>query len=260
MLIRSIISVCRRAQRTGLADEAIASRDDFLAMASHDLRNMLGGIALSAASLMNVRAEDEVRRAIGRDAQRIQRYTARMSRLVGDLLDVVSIEAGHLAVAPQRHEATELLRETQDIFQSVAAAKGISIRAEVNADSLLARYDHERILQVLANLVGNAIKFTPQGGRVDLLVEPVDQEIRFAVSDTGRGIAADQLHAMFERFWQSATKSDASGLGLGLHISRCIVEAHGGKIWAESRLGEGSTFYFTLPAAPSTSAAETSNT
>lgn len=231
------------------ADHAIFSRDDFLAVVSHDLRNMLGALAMSAASLLNIQVPGETGASIARDAERIQRYTARMTRLVGDLLDLTSIEAGRLAVVPKRHEATGLLRETQDVFAPIASAKDISIRTEVKAGTLLARYDDERILQVLANLVGNAIKFTPPGGRVDMLVEPFGTEIRFAVSDSGCGIASEQLGVIFDRFWQ--TRREGAGLGLGLYISRCIVEAHGGRIWAESQVGEGSTFYFTLPAASS---------
>jgi signal transduction histidine kinase len=229
------------------ADTAVFSRDDFLAMVSHDLRNMLGGLAMSAASLLRIGEAGPRGVSITRDAERIQRYSARMIRLVSDLLDLTSIEAGRLAVVPQWHVATELLRETQDVFEPIASAKDVSIRTEVKADSLLARYDEERILQVLANLVGNAIKFTRPGGRVDVLVEPIGTEIRFAVSDTGCGIASDQLGAIFDRFWQKTRQR--SGLGLGLYIARCIVEAHGGRIWAESKLGEGSTLYFTLPAA-----------
>ena len=114
-----------------LADAAVTSRDDFLAMVSHDLRNMLGGIAMSAESLMNIRCEEDVHDAIGADAQRIQRYMARMARLVGDLLDIVSIEAGRLAVMPRRHDAVELVRETLDVFQPLASARGTWIGTDV---------------------------------------------------------------------------------------------------------------------------------
>jgi signal transduction histidine kinase len=231
----------------GCADDAIGSRDDVLAMVSHDLRNLLGALALSAASLQSIECEDGVRQQILRGAQRVQRYTARMNRLVGDLLDVVSLDAGRLALVPQRQEAADLLRDTVEAFQPLAVTKDISIRTELRVGSLLAQYDHERILQVLANLVGNAIKFTQQGGRIDILIEPIDQDVRFAVIDTGPGIASDKQGLIFERFWQSA-KHPSSGVGLGLYISKCIVEAHGGKLWVESRVNEGSTFYFTLPA------------
>lgn len=230
------------------ADRAIASRDEFLAVVSHDLRNMLGGIVMSSNWLLELEVDERTRSAIAREANRIQRYTVRMSRLVGDLLDVVSIEAGRLAVAPRRHDAVELVRETEDAFHPLAAANGISIRSEVRAHSLLARYDHERVLQVLANLVGNALKFTPAGGRVDLLVERVGGDIRFCVADTGRGMTEDQVGAIFGKFWQTRS-SATTGFGLGLYISKCIVEAHGGKIWVETSPGAGSVFYFTLPAA-----------
>jgi signal transduction histidine kinase len=241
------------ARERDVADVAIDSRDDFLAMASHDLRNMIGGIAMSAASLVNIRCAEDVHDAILRDAQRIQRYAARMARLVGDLVDVVSIDAGRLAVMPERHDASDLVRETLEVFEPIAAAKRISIAPQVEQGSLLARCDHERILQVLANLVGNAVKFAPEGGRIDIVVEPLERQVRFAVADTGPGIAPDKLRVIFDRFWQVTDKTTRSGLGLGLYISKCIVEAHGGKIWPESRVGEGTTVYFTLPAAEATS-------
>lgn len=231
------------------ADRSINSRDEFLAVVSHDVRNLLGGVALSAASLLKLRCEDEeLRNAIARDTRRIQRHTAHMSRLVGDLLDVTSIEAGHLEVVLERRDATELLRETLEVFEPIATAKRISISTKTKSGSLRAKFDHARILQVLSNLVGNAIKFTPHGGRIEIVVEPIDHEIRFAVADTGVGIPPDVPSALFERFGKVG-RSDRSGLGLGLYIARCIVEAHAGRIWVESQLGQGSTFYFTLPAA-----------
>jgi signal transduction histidine kinase len=117
----------------------------------------------------------------------------------------------------------------------------------------MAKFDHERILQVLANLLTNAIKFTPAGGRILLRVEPVGQDVCFSVADTGPGIPSHQLESVFERFWQ-ARSEDRRGLGLGLFISKGIVEAHGGRIWAESQPGKGSTFSFTLAGAPAPSA------
>lgn len=242
------------------ADEAIGSRDDFLAIVSHDLRNLLGGIAVSAAAIERIPCDDDkLRTAIAGNAQRIQRLTTRMNRLIGDLLDIASIDAGRLAVVPECHDATELLRETLEVFQPIAVANDISLRSDVRAGSPFARYDHERILQVLANLVFNAIKFTPKSGTIDIVLEPLEHAVRFAVRDTGAGIAPDKLNAVFERFWQGA-RHERSGLGLGLYISRCIVEAHGGKIWVDSRPGEGSTFYFTLPAAPPTATSDVSRT
>jgi signal transduction histidine kinase len=145
-------------------------------------------------------------------------------------------------------DAIRLVRETVEAFQPSASAKGIALESQVAKDSLLARFDHECILQVLANLVSNAIKFTPEGGRISIRVEPAGEEVRFSVADSGPGISEENLERIFERFWQ-VSASDKRGLGLGLFISRCIVEAHGGRIWVESKTGEGSTFRFTLPGA-----------
>lgn len=230
------------------SDEDLAARDDFLGMVSHDLRTLLGGIALRAAMLVRNASEDAAGQRTRKDAESIQRFTARMNRLIGDLLDVASIEAGRLSVEPRPEDAIRLVRETVEAFQPAASAKGLSLESDVAQDSLLAHFDHERILQVLANLLSNAIKFTPEGGRVSIRVEPVGEEVRFSVADTGQGIAGDTLGRIFERFWQ-VHEGDKRGLGLGLYISRCIVEAHGGRIWAESQPGAGSTFFFTLPGA-----------
>jgi signal transduction histidine kinase len=132
-----------------------------------------------------------------------------------------------------------------DTFQAQALANGVSLVAEI-VSAPLAAFDPSRILQVLTNLLTNAIKFTPTSGRVVVHVGLEGGEIRFAVRDTGAGIPTDQLEAVFERFLE-VTKNDRRGVGLGLHISKCIIQGHGGRIWAESRVGEGSTFCFTLP-------------
>ena len=234
------------------ADEGLATRDEFMGMVSHDLRTLLGGIALQAALLKRGSAEDEAGRRAVQAADKIQRYTARMNRLIGDLVDVASIEQGRIRVAPALQDATALVRESIEAFQPLASAQGLALDVEVRGNTLMAKFDHERILQVLANLLANAIKFTPAGGRISLRVEPVDPDVRFSVTDTGSGIQSHQLEAVFERFWQ-ARGEDRRGLGLGLYISRGIVEAHGGRIWAESQPGQGSTFSFTLPGATASS-------
>ena len=230
------------------SDEALAARDDFLGMVSHDLRTLLAGIAMRAAMLVKNASEDAAGQRTRRDAESIQHFTARMNRLIGDLLDVASIEAGRLTVEPRPEDAIRLVRETVEAFHLSATAKGIPLDSEVARDSLLARFDHERILQVLANLLSNAIKFSPEGGRVSIRVEPAGEEVRFSVTDAGPGVSEENQGRIFERFWQ-ALPSDKRGLGLGLYISKCIVEAHGGRIWVENNADAGSTFFFTLPAA-----------
>jgi signal transduction histidine kinase len=140
-----------------------------------------------------------------------------------------------------------LIAETAEMFQATAAEKGISFRVEKTPPGLAVRGDSERIIQVLGNLVGNALKFVPRGGSVVLKCERNEQDAICSVADSGPGIAPDDLDRLFEKFWQRR-RNDKRGVGLGLAIARGIVEAHGGRIWAESNVGVGSTFYFTLPA------------
>jgi signal transduction histidine kinase len=231
------------------SDDALANRDNFLGLVSHDLRNLLGGIVLNAELLSAKAPENDDGRQTLAATARIQRYAARMNRLIGDLVDVASIDAGKLALTPVPGDAATLIDEAVDTFQAIASAKGISLQAEMAERPLPAAFDHDRMLQVLANVIANAIKFTSEGGSIRVRGERAGDELRVAISDTGSGIPGDMLEAVFERFWQVG-KNDRRGVGLGLYISRCIVEAHGGRIWAESRLGEGSRICFTLPATP----------
>jgi signal transduction histidine kinase len=234
------------------SDEGLVARDQFLGMISHELFSLLGGIALQADLLLQNAAKDAVGRETARAARFIQRFTSGMKRLIGDMVDVASLDAGKLHVAPVLQDATELVRESVEAFLPLARAQGLSLKAKIREKKLMANFDRDRVLQVLANLLSNAIKFTQAGGRILIQVEPVAQAVRFSVTDTGSGIPSDQLGAVFERYWQAPGK-DKRGLGLGLYISKGIVEAHRGRIWVESQPGTGSTFSFTLPggAAPS---------
>jgi len=234
------------------SDEGLGTRDRFLEIVSHDLYSLLAGISLQADLLLQNAAEDAVGRKTATSARFIQRFTAGMRRLIGDLVDVASLDAGKLRVTPMLHDATELVRESVEAFLPLARAQGLSLEAKRREKTLMAKFDQGRVLQVLANLLSNAIKFTPEGGRIWIEVEPVKRGIRFSVTDTGPGIQSDHLEAVFERYWQAHSKGPR-GLGLGLYIAKGIVEAHGGRIWVESQPGTGSTFSFTLPgeAAPS---------
>jgi signal transduction histidine kinase len=234
------------------SDEGLATRDEFLGIVSHDSRTLLAGIALQATLLKRIAAGDEAGRRTVQGLEKIERFTARLNRLLGDLVDVASIEAGKLLVVPTVQDAIALVRESVETFRPLASAQGLSLSVEIRGETLMAKFDYERVLQVLANLLSNAIKFTRPGGTISLRVEPLGQEVHISVTDTGPGIPSHQLEAVFERFWQ-ARSEDRRGLGLGLYISKCIVEAHGGRIWAESQLGVGSTFTFTLPGAPTES-------
>jgi signal transduction histidine kinase len=228
------------------ADEDLANRDDFMNMVSHDLRSLLGGIVMSA-SLLAERGPEAGGDETAAEAARIQRYAARMNRLIGDLTDVASIDAGKLSMRPTPGDLAGVMAEAVATFQAAAEAKGVSLRVDPAGGRLPARFDGDRMLQVLINLVSNAIKFTPAGGRVTLRGERRGDQLRVAVVDSGAGIPDHLREAVFERFWQ-VTSNDRRGLGLGLYISRCIVEAHGGSIAIETTSGDGSTFVVTVPA------------
>jgi signal transduction histidine kinase len=218
------------------ADDELATRDEFLGLVSHDLRNMLANVMGFAALIEKAKLQGEQADAVRMHAQGIQRSGARMSRLIGDLVDVASIEAGALAVSHELADPEEVVVEAVHNFQAQAAAGEITLVAEVILPLSSVPFDSARVFQVLTNLLHNALEFTPPKGHVVVRVEQVDAELRFGVRATGAGIDPDKLETIFERYRQ-----------LDLYISKCIVHGHGGRIWVESERGEGSTFYFTLP-------------
>ena len=228
------------------SDAEVANRDDFLGMVSHDLRDLLSGILAHSAVIEQQSTSGNSGEGTRSAVERIQRAAGRMNRLIGDLVDIAGIEAGKLTVVPAPANVDDLIREAIDTWQPHAKARSIALEARSEC-SALASFDRERILQVLGNLITNAIKFSPKGSTVALGCEVDGADIRFSVKDSGAGIPADKREAIFERFWQ-AGKNDRRGLGLGLYIAQCLVEAHGGRIWVESEVGVGSNFLFTIPA------------
>jgi signal transduction histidine kinase len=171
----------------------------------------------------------------------------RMSRLIADLLDVTRLEGGkRLPIDPEPVEVSSLLSETYELFKAQAAAGSVTLQLR-NVDNVPAVHaDRHRILQVLSNLIGNSLKFTPEGGVVAFSAEQRDREVLFSVTDNGPGIPARHLDDIFSPYWQ-AKRTERLGAGLGLPIAKGIVEAHGGRIWAESEQGKGTRFFFTLP-------------
>lgn len=228
------------------AERATEARDKLLAVVSHDLRNPLSSIVTAAALLARAQGSSEDPR-VRKHLETILHSAERMKRLISDLLDLASMEAGHLAFQLAQQPVAPLVSEVVQLHAPIAEAK--SIRLDAKADDFLPeiRCDRGRILQVLSNLLGNAIKFTPEGGAISVRALPGGSDVIFAVTDTGPGISdADQTH-VFESYWQ-ADPGTGRGLGLGLSIAKGLVESHGGKIWIESRIGHGSTFFISLPA------------
>lgn len=229
-----------------LADGALANRDDFLGMVTHDLRDLLSGIVMSAAVITKTVAGTAHAAPVGVETMRIQRHTARASRLICDLVDVESIDAGRLSMTVAPGDLQALLAQAAEEFRATAAVKGIDVTVDNAGRALPARFDHGRLLQVLENLIRNAIKFSPRGSRIVLRAERAGDELHCSVTDQGVGIPADQVETVFERFAQ-VQKNDRRGLGLGLFIAKQIVEAHAGRIWVKSTLGSGTSVVFTIP-------------
>jgi light-regulated signal transduction histidine kinase (bacteriophytochrome) len=230
--------------------QAVDARDDLVAVVSHDLKNPLAAIQLQTGLILRaVTAEEGTPwRRVQTSAEQIQRSAERMRTLIQDLLDLAKIEAGRFTVSIRAETIEDLMGECLEILSPLAGQKHIRLTHQVSAPNAMVSADRERIFQVLSNLLGNAIKFTPEQGAIHLAVDSEGDMIRFAVRDTGPGIAREQLSQVFNRYWQ-ARKQASKGTGLGLYIVKGIIEAHGGKVWADSEEGRGSTFYFTLPVA-----------
>ena len=219
-------------------------RDQVLGVVAHDLRNPLSTILMQASALKRHGPEPE--RRSQKPTEVIQRAAKRMNRLIQDLLDVALMEAGQLTIERARLSASGLIVEAVDMQRPLASSSSLELRVEVDPDVPEVWGDRDRLLQVFENLIGNAIKFTKAGGRITVGAASRDDEVVFWVADTGSGIASENLPRVFDRFWQ-ATKAGRQGAGLGLPITKGIVEAHGGRIWVESTAGSGSTFFFTIP-------------
>jgi signal transduction histidine kinase len=221
--------------------------DDLLAMVSHDLRNPLGTIMMAAQLLLEeLVPEDEAHRLERRQLGAIRRAATRMDRIVGDLLDATALHSGRLHVALVPHGVRALIDDACEMLQPMATARCISLEIAVSGELPDILADHDRLLQVFANVGGNAVKFTPAGGCVTLGVRHVRDAVVFEVSDTGTGISPEHLPFVFDRFWQ-APHTARLGTGLGLAIARGIVEAHAGCMEAASTPGQGSTFRFFIP-------------
>jgi signal transduction histidine kinase len=225
---------------------ALTTREEFLAIVSHDLRNPLNHISMAAQNLFEEPGEQKDVKEV---AASIQRSAGEMLRLIQDLLDIERIAIGKLVLHYEKHDVSEIISEVVGDFQRDAASKQITLTAKPEAGCGDVLCDRSRVVQVLSNLIGNAIKFTPAKGQICVRCArtgPDSKDVQVSVSDTGAGIAPEKIGTIFERFSQ-INSQDRRGIGLGLYIAKMMVEEHPGRIWVESKLGEGSTFHFTLP-------------
>lgn len=229
------------------AQQATIARDHALGVVSHDLRNPISAIGMCARALMTVTPEDDAeKRGLVRTIVDSTELTQRMIR---DLLDVASIEVGRLAVERREVRSATVLERAGELFARDAAERGLTLVLEDPGELPAVVGDEERLVQVLANLLGNAMRFSERGGEVRVAVRRDGGSLEFAVRDTGPGIPDEELGRIFERYWTVRRNAPKGGTGLGLAIARGIVEAHGGRLWAESAVGQGSTFRFTVPVA-----------
>lgn len=225
---------------------ALAAKEELLGIVAHDLRTPLSAILLRVSLIEKSDGDPKTIRA----AASIHSTCRRMAFLIQSLLDAASVEAGRMSVAAGRVSVETIMADTLEVFSPVANEKRIRLERDVSPRALDVWADRERLLQVLSNLVGNALKFTPEGGSVRISARPVWGRVRFEVGDTGPGIAPEHLPHLFEQYWKSDPRG-RRGTGLGLYIAKGIVEAHHGHIWVESAPGKGSSFQFELSRPPS---------
>jgi PAS domain S-box-containing protein len=229
------------------AQRAVRSRDEVLGIVSHDLRNPLSVISMCAAALTEEASPKPGN--VGEIGEMMRESADWMQRLIADLLDVASIERGRLSLDPRAIDPVVLVAKAVDMLEHAAREAGVEIALDVPETLPKIQADPDRVLQVFANLLGNAIKFSAAGSRITIGADVEDGAVHFFVRDSGPGISAEHLPRIFDRFWQARATARVRGSGLGLAIAKGIVEGHGGRIWVESTVGAGSTFRFTLPLA-----------
>jgi len=246
MVRRVVMNEVSRVNLDRMYDEAqrvIDAREEILRIVAHDLRSPLNTIHMATTLLIEEPGPETARIS---QLRIIKRSGERMNHLIQDLLSVTTIEAGRLSIAPRKVTMHDLLEDSAEMLGPIAREKSLSFVVNVADDLPAVRADPARVLQVLSNLVGNAVKFTPAGGTITVSAARSDGRVLCSVTDTGPGIPPAQIPRLFGKFWQ-AKRGDGRGVGLGLAIARGIVEAHGGTMEVQSEVGQGSVFSFALP-------------
>jgi signal transduction histidine kinase len=246
LALRAALAV-ENARLYDAARRATRARDDMLGVVSHDLRNPIHTVFMSASFLLDLLPPDG-RKVEHTQLAIIRRAAERANRLIQDLLDITHIESGRLSLAREEHSAASVAHEALEQAAMLAAERGIELaRGEMDRGARVFA-DRDRVVQALGNLIGNALKFTPEGGRVTVSVRGEGDRVCISVADTGPGIAPEQVPHLFDRFWQ-ANRKDRRGVGLGLSIVKGIADAHGGEVRVDTAPGAGTTFTLVLPTA-----------
>jgi PAS domain S-box-containing protein len=228
-------------------EKAVKQRDELLGLVSHDLRNPVNAVKMLAAAILRIEMDGATLLPdVAEHAGVMLEAANQMDALIQDLLDATRLEAGRLRLVPHWCSPGELVSKAVDTLTPIAAAKSVALVSTVAPTLPLVYADPDRVAQVLSNLLGNALKFTPAGGRVTIEGGSEDGAVLISVRDTGIGIAPEDLPFVFDRFWQSK-RTNRSGAGLGLAIARGIVLGHSGRIWIESTPGAETVVRFTLP-------------
>jgi signal transduction histidine kinase len=225
------------------AETLAQARADVLGIVAHDLRNPLNAIGSSSEILLELDVPSADRQQM---LAVMKRAVRRMNRLINDLLDATRLQAGRLSLDLANVDVRDIVREADEMCRHEAKERGVQLHTAMPELEQLVHADGGRVLQAVVNLIGNALKFTGAGGRVTVSARRTGNVVVFCVTDTGPGIPEEDQAHLFDAFWQ-ARNGDRRGVGLGLAIAKGIVEAHGGRIWVESKPGKGSTFSFTLP-------------
>jgi signal transduction histidine kinase len=246
---RRVSAALERALLLRAAEHAARAREEVLAVVAHDLKNPVNTIQLAACFLLDEVISDNQERGLERKTLGvIARAAKQMDRLIRDLLDVAAIEAGRLALDAGPLAVEMIVNDALELLRPIAVSRSIALVADLPGDLPRVTADRDRVLQVLSNLGGNAVKFSSEGGRVRIVAQAAGPVVEFAIHDNGAGISHGDLPHIFDRFWQQKPTARL-GTGLGLAIAKGIIDAHGGDLRAESEPGKGSCFTFTLPVA-----------
>jgi signal transduction histidine kinase len=243
LFTRSLAQLEAREHRIArMAEQALRTKEELLRIVAHDLRTPLSATLLRASFIARATTEEQVRAT----ARSIQSTSERMAGLIESLVEAANVESGRLSLSVERVGVADLIFAVIETFGPAAAEKELRLEPAVAPDDLQVTADRQRLLQVLSNLVANALKFTPPGGTIAIRAARLEGQVRFEVRDSGPGIPSEHLGHVFERYWGSE-KHAGGGIGLGLYIAKGIVEAHGGRIWVENLPGEGARFFFDIP-------------